>query len=277
MSNLSVKLPFLSNRDPKSAKWDYGHVLLVAGSYGKMGAAVLAAKACLRSGVGLVTVHVPRRGVDIIQTALPEAMASIDDDDCRFTTLPANLDRYDALAVGPAIGTDEQTCRALFALLETIPPSMPRVLDADALNILASHPQALHLASGAVISPHVNEYRRLFGDAEPQSMAEMHNLVIVKKGHISCVYAPSVSPMKIDKGNPGMATAGCGDVLTGVVAGILAQYQAYSKQHSMDAVSVQQLAATAVEVHALAGTKAAQYKSQASMIASDIVEQLMVP
>jgi NAD(P)H-hydrate epimerase len=215
---------FLYNRDPESHKGDYGHALLVAGSYGKMGAAVLAARACLRSGVGLLTVHVPRCGVDILQTAVPEAMLSIDADDHLFTSLPANLDRYDAIAIGPGLGTDERTQAALVALLESRQEWLRKgkqlslVIDADGLNNLAKHPEALHLAEGAVITPHVREYQRLFGDAEPQQMADLHHLVIVKKAHRTGIFAPALTPMTNDTGNPGMATAGSGDVLSGILA-----------------------------------------------------------
>ena len=173
--------PFLASRDPESYKGDYGHALLVAGSYGKMGAAVLAARACLRAGAGLLTVHTPRCGVEILQTAVPEAMISIDDGERCFSSLSAQLERYDAIAVGPGIGTCDATQKALLELLQRRPAGSGLVLDADALNILAQHPESLHLASGAIITPHKMEYKRLFSDAEPQRMADLHNLVVVGK------------------------------------------------------------------------------------------------
>ena len=136
--------PFLYSRNPDSHKGYYGHALLVAGSLGKMGAAVLAARACLRSGVGLLTVHVPRSGVNIIQTAVPEAMLSIDNDDALFTSLPADLSRYDAVAVGPGLGTDPRTRLALTNLLTAFQELKKKdtsqrglVIDADGLNNLA--------------------------------------------------------------------------------------------------------------------------------------------
>ncbi len=271
---------FLFRRDPESHKGDYGHALLVAGSYGKMGAAVLAARACLRSGVGLLTVHVPRCGVDILQTAVPEAMLSIDSDDHLFTSLPANLDRFDAIAVGPGLGTDERTQAALLALLEKRQEwlrkgeQLPLVIDADGLNNLAKHPEALHLAEGAVITPHTREYQRLFGDAETQQMADLHHLVIVKKAHRTGIFAPRQEPIINGTGNPGMATAGSGDVLTGILLGLAAQNSAYSLRHQSTLWLQQEIAALAVHLHGAAGDKAAAHRSQASLLASDIVDHL---
>ena len=122
-------------RDPNTTKWDYGHALLIAGSYGKMGCAILASRACMRSGVGLLTLHLPSRCVDLIQMALPEAMTSIDPSDTIFTMPPSRLDHYQALGIGPGIGTDPKTQEALLQLLKQT--CMPVVLDADALNIIA--------------------------------------------------------------------------------------------------------------------------------------------
>ena len=288
--------PFLSNRDPESHKGWYGHALLIAGSYGKMGAAVLAARACLRSGVGLLTVHVPRCGVQIMQTAVPEAMLSIDTDEQSFTVMPSHLDSYDAIAVGPGLGTDGNTQNALLELLknrnsdasvqlrdavayngENNSGRCPLVLDADALNILSMHPESLHLAEGAVITPHAKEYQRIFADADPQTMADMHGLVIVKKAHRTQIYAPDRVPITNNTGNPGMATAGSGDVLTGIMLGVLTQskaYAAHSSNYSNGDYSLQQLAALAVSMHGTAGDNATIKRSQASVIASDIIESL---
>lgn len=277
---MSYRPDYLYHRDPESHKGDYGHALLVAGSYGKMGAAVLAARACLRSGVGLLTVHVPRCGVDILQTAVPEAMLSIDTDNHLFTSLPAHLDRYDAIAVGPGLGTDGQTQAALLALLESRQEwmqkgkAMPLAVDADGLNNLAKHPEALHLAAGAVITPHEREYQRLFADAEPQQMADMHNLVIVKKAHRTCIFAPKQAPVFNATGNPGMATAGSGDVLTGILLGLMTQNTVYPVRHAQEPLSPQDVAALAVQLHGAAGDKAASALSQPSLLASDIVNHM---
>ena len=270
---------FLSARDPESHKGDYGHALLVAGSYGKMGAAVLAARACLRSGIGLLTVHIPRCGVGIMQTAVPEAMLSIDEGDYCFSSLPKDIDRYTAIAAGPGLGTNDATQCALLQLLEAVQSkpkeSRPKlVLDADALNILARHPDRIHLATGAVITPHNAEYQRLFGDADTQAMADVHDVVIVRKAHRTRIYAPNAAALANDTGNAGMATAGSGDVLTGIALGLVAQAAAYGKRHTGEVYGIQQLAALAAYVHGRAGDIAAERLSQASMIASDIVDSI---
>ena len=272
--------PFLYYRNPDTHKGHYGHALLVAGSLGKMGAAILAARACLRSGVGLLTVHVPRCGVDIMQTALPEAMLSIDDDDAIFSSLPKDLKKYDAVAVGPGLGTDPRTRQALVSLLTAVQElKRPVVIDADGLNMLSMMPENIHLASGAVLTPHAMEYQRLFADAEPQQMANLHELVIVRKGHNSSIFAPGLSPIVNKTGNPGMATAGSGDVLTGIILSLLAQSHAYAAQGLMpDEASngfVQKLVAEAVRLHGRAGDIAATRRPQASIIASDIIDALL--
>ena len=263
---------FLTSRDSDSHKGDYGHALLVAGSFGKMGAAVLAAKACMRAGVGLLTVHVPRQGVEIMQVAVPEAMLSVDADNDCFTTVPGNIERYDAVAVGPGLGTDVRTMAALATLLEHRVSGIPLVLDADALNIIARHPETLHLAAGAVITPHGREYSRLFGTADAQTMSDLHDLTIVCKAHVTKVYAPGCQPMSSDTGNAGMATAGSGDALTGLMLGLLSQYVAYPRRHNMKSATLQQMALLAVMMHGWAGSLAAVKRSQPAVIASDIVD-----
>lgn len=273
------KPDFIYNRDAESSKSDYGHALLIAGSFGKMGAAVLAAKACLRSGVGLLTVHVPRCGVGIMQTAVPEAMVTVDDSDTCFTTPPQSLGRYDAIAIGPGLGTDNKTVNALFSLLRTLYHKKEfhvsrLVLDADALNIIASHPAEMHYIEDAVITPHEREYGRLFSDADPQAMADTHNIVIVKKAHNTMIYAPGCEPVTNHTGNPGMATAGSGDVLSGIMLGLSAQTVAYSRRHPESEMSLRDVAAFAVEVHGRAGDVAASRRCEASMVASDIIEAL---
>lgn len=273
-------LPFLWQRAAASHKGHYGHALLVAGSYGKMGAAVLAARAALRAGVGLLTVHVPRCGVDIMQTAVPEAMLSIDDGSHCFSTLPAQLERYDAVAAGPGLGTDEATQKALLALLQALDPRTPRLLDADALNILARHPEALSMpaaaAASTVLTPHAAEYERLFADAEPQAMANLHGLTIVAKGHHTAVCAPKRVPLiNADAGNAGMATAGSGDVLTGITLGLMAQNVCYPPRHGLAVLPLQTVAFAAVRLHALAGDRAALRRSQPALIASDLIDNLL--
>ncbi len=272
---------YLYNRDPESHKGDYGHALLVAGSYGKMGAAVLAAKACLRAGVGLLTVHVPRIGVNIMQVAVPEAMLSIDDDERIFSSQPKNLDRYDAIAIGPGLGTDDTTQKAVERLIcEKLQShgtsDIPMLIDADGLNILSrcEKEQRGFMLKDIIVTPHSKEYQRLFGDNNPQNMADKYNVVIVKKSHRTVIYAPHAEPIVNDTGNAAMATAGSGDVLTGIMLGLLSQEYAYRRRHEMEEVSKQHVAALAVKIHGAAGDRAANLREGFSVIASDIVESL---
>lgn len=253
-------------RNQETTKHDYGHGLLIAGSYGKMGCAILAAEAALRSGCGLVTVHLPSRCVDPMQMAFPEAMVSIDPSDTLFSHVPEHLDRYAAVALGPGIGTDTVTCEALHRLLRERPANLPLVLDADALNILALHPDWLSLAQGSVLTPHVREYERLFSDADPGEMATKHGLVIVKKAHHTRVYSPNGQVYENQTGNAGMATAGSGDVLTGIMLGMLCSNRLHA--------SVYEIACRAVELHGKIGDLAVANQSESSLIASDLVEKL---
>lgn len=251
----------LNHRRPETHKGDYGHALLIAGSYGKAGAAILAARACMRSGVGLLTVHVPRQLVTILQTAVPEAMLSVDDDEIQFSSLPDHLERYNAVAAGPGLGNTATTRGALRRLLQE--RRGPCVLDADALNMLAYEGWQEEIPTDSVLTPHDGEYRRLFDDADSVAVARRHGVVLVRKGHRTRVYASDGTSYVNTTGNPGMATAGSGDVLTGIVLALLAQ--------GLDSFEA---ARTAVWLHGRAGDIAVQHQSQASLIASDIVEAL---
>lgn len=280
-------------RNQETTKHDYGHGLLIAGAYGRMGCAILAAKAALRSGCGLVSTHLPERCVEPMQAAFPEAMVSIDPSPTLFTTLPANLDRYTAIAVGPGIGTDETTQEALLQLLsnQAILPDhkgtalstaetksnqakkqssnqtiTPFVLDADAINILALQKTLISKLStlNCVITPHAREYQRLFGDADPAEMARRHNIIIVKKAHHTRVYAPDGRVYENLTGNAGMATAGSGDVLTGILLGIIAQKNS----------DLYESACLAVRIHGQIGDNLTKKQSESSLIASDLVEEL---
>lgn len=252
-------------RDPNTTKWDYGHALLVAGSYGRCGCAILAARAALRSGCGLLSAHLPQRCVSPMQAALPEAMIDLDPHDEHFAHLPARLSQYDALAVGPGLGLHADTQQALLQLLQHRPATQPLILDADALNILSQHPEWLTLCRGAVITPHAREYQRLFGTASPAAMAQQHGIIIVGKAHHTRVYAPDGRLYENHTGNAAMATAGSGDVLTGMLAGILAQHP---RADHFAAVC------HAVHLHGMAGDLWTQRHSQSSLIASDLVEAL---
>ena len=254
----------LNNRPSNSHKGNYGHALLVAGSYGKMGCAILAAKSCLRSGVGLLTVHLPERGLLPVQCAVPEAMTSIDCDGLLFANLPPNLTKYNALAIGPGIGTADRTYSALKLLLSSW-GNRPLVLDADALNIIALHKDELLpiLPHNAILTPHAAEYERLFHNESPACISQRHNIIIVQKGFHTKVYSPTDPVFENPTGNPGMATAGSGDVLTGIILALLAQ-----------GVPPFAAATLGVCLHGKAGDFAVKSMSQASLIASDLIENL---
>lgn len=253
--------PCLNHRDPDTHKGHYGHALLVAGSHGMMGAALLAAKACLRTGVGLLSAHVPSSAVDIMQTALPEAMLSIDSCPTHLSALPYPLDRYAALAIGPGLGTHPDTAQALHTLL--VHCTVPLVVDADALNIVAQHHWHHQLPHGTIVTPHQGEYHRLFADADPAAMARHLGITIVVKSHRTRICLPDGTVTLNTTGNAGMATAGSGDVLTGIILALLAQ-----------GLPAPQAATTAVFIHGKSGDMATQKQSQCSLIASDIVENI---
>ena len=257
-------------RNQETTKHDYGHGLLIAGAYGRMGCAILAARAALRSGCGLVSVHLPSRCVEPMQAAFPEAMVSIDSSPTLFTSLPQSLDHYTAIAVGPGIGTDPATAEALFHLLAERPIETPLVLDADALNIIAHYSSApfnfQFSIFNSILTPHAREYERLFGEADPSAMAKEYSLIIVKKSHRTHVYSPDGQLFVNQTGNAGMATAGSGDVLTGIILGMLCANHLRA--------SAYEIACKAVEIHGKTGDIAIEKQSESSLIASDLIENL---
>lgn len=257
--------PLLKERNRFSHKGTYGHCLLISGSYGKMGAAVLAATSCLRSGSGLLTVHVPVRGCEIIQISVPEAMVSLDDSDTCFSKVP-DTDRYDAIAAGPALGTRQSTKKALHTLLKS--SKQPVVLDADALNILSLNKEWMDLIpEKSILTPHPGEFDRLAGQHKTSHdrlltqirMAEKYKLVIILKGTYTSVVTPEGKCFFNSSGNPGMATAGSGDVLTGILLSLLGQ--GYTPVRA---------ALAGVYLHGMAGDYASTVHSPEAMIAGDI-------
>jgi len=246
-------------------KGNFGHALLISGSYGKTGAAVLASKACLRSGVGLLTVHAPKTGYDILQQSVPEAMLSIDRSDLIFTGCEEDID-FDAVGIGPGLGKKSNTQKGLAALIKDM--HKPMVLDADALNIISENSSILDdLPENSIITPHPKEFERLFGETEnawKQTELQIHNakkykLNIVLKGAYTKIATPDGRLFVNSTGNPGMATAGSGDVLTGIVLSLLAQ--GYAPDIA---------ARLAVYIHGLAGDLAAGKYSYEAMTAGDI-------
>lgn len=258
--------PLLQRRKKFDHKGIFGHAIIIAGSYGKAGAATLAAGAALRTGAGLVTVHTPASAVLALQAALPEAMVSPDPGTGNVTVLP-DLSPFDAAGVGPGLGTDPDTARVLRKLLETA--SIPLVLDADALNIIARNRELLEiLPPCTVLTPHPGEFRRLANTEssdyrlmeEQRAFAAQHNCIVVLKGAHTSVALPGGDVYFNSTGNPGMATGGSGDVLTGMITSLLAQ-----GYEPADA------AVTGVYLHGLAGDVALRIHSEESVIAGDIL------
>ena len=256
-------------RQKFSHKGSYGHSLLIAGSYGMMGAAILSARACLRTGTGLLTTHVPRMGYAIAQATVPESIFSQDINDTHFSALPA-LEKFTAAGIGPGIGMAHETVSALKALLVSY--KKPIVLDADAINIVSAHQEILEMIpENTIITPHPGEFDRLAGSSvngykRNQLQIEFsrkHKLIIVLKGAYSSITMPDGRCFYNSSGNPGMATAGSGDVLTGMILSLLAQ--GYAPDEA---------ALIGTFVHGLAGDLAACKESQLAMIASDIVKNI---
>lgn len=261
--------PLLHPRHPFSAKRDFGSAMMFAGSMGMMGAAVLCARSALKCGAGLATVHTPRTGITILQTAVPEAMFEPDRNEKVISDMSLHHS-HKAVAVGPGIGTNDVTVNALEVLLKTCKSAL--VLDADALNCIVKRPELLTLLPPrTVITPHIGEFDRLFGK-QPNSeqrlkkaieMSRHYNIIIVLKGHFTMIVRPTGSVWFNSTGNPGMATAGSGDVLTGVIAGFMAQ--GLQPEHA---------ATAGVFIHGLAGDIASDEIGEYGVIASDISDRL---
>lgn len=251
-------------------KGNFGHALIVAGSYGKIGAAVLSSKACMRSGVGLLSCHIPKCGYDIMQTSLAEAMVMTDFNSSFITNLEDDLSTYRSIGIGPGIGTAPETRDMLKEVLSVY--KKPVVLDADAINSLAMDKALFHiLPADSILTPHPKEFERLFGKTANEferidlavAKAKELKAVIVLKGHHTLIATPGGKAFFNTTGNAGMATGGSGDVLTGILTGLLAQ-----------GYSAEQAAILGVYVHGLAGDLAAEMFSMEAMIAGDIVEQI---
>lgn len=266
---MPITIPFLQSilrpRPVDGHKGTFGHALLVAGSYGMAGAGILAGRSCMRSGVGKLTVHIPQKNNDIMQVALPEAILHHDKDDKRWTAMPLDASvpiPYNAIGIGPGIGTGQETSEALHRMLEAMAAtSMPMVLDADALNILAQNPGWFALLpTGCIITPHPLEYRRLV-----EAGACMDNVILVLKGHPTTITIPGDTPAQYvcPYGNDGMGTAGSGDVLTGIILGLLAQ--GYPPRDA---------AILGVSLHAISGDIASEALGRHSLIASDLTDYL---
>lgn len=258
--------PLLQSRNKFGHKGTYGHALLVAGSYGMMGASVLASKSCLASGVGLLTVHVPKVGYNVIQSSVPEALVEIDQSEFIFTD-EKNVDKFTAIGIGPGLGKGVTRAEALKKVLTSC--KVPITIDADALNIISENKNFLELLpKNSIITPHPGEFDRLFGKCNSgferfelaRNVSAKYNVTIVLKGAFTQVFTPEGKVFFNSTGNPGMATGGSGDVLTGIITGLLAQD--YSPRNASLA---------GVYIHGLAGDLASAAIGENAMVASDII------
>ena len=271
-------------------KGDCGRVLIVAGSEGMMGAAVLSCRSALRSGAGLVQLAVPKELFPVAQVAVPEAT-------CRTRSFsPEDLARYDAVAVGPGLGTERESVEAVKFILEHY--EGPLVLDADALNIIAEPENQLLLLlqvrrGQTVVTPHIGEARRLLGEdgakyfagnaeerlAMADALTELTGATVVLKGKGSLVSTEGEVTYINTTGNPGMATGGSGDVLTGIIAGLWGQKQPADEDEAdctrggFRRLTAHEAAACGVYLHGLAGDLAAEELGEYGLIAGDIAEK----
>ncbi|MCE3296597.1 MAG: NAD(P)H-hydrate dehydratase [Crocinitomicaceae bacterium] len=258
----------LPKRHPSGSKHDFGHALLIAGSEEKMGAAVLATKACLRSGAGLTTVHIPTSGKTAFNISAPEAMLSLDSHDKILVDFP-DLSYKTALGVGPGIGKEAETAELVLKALQA---DLPKIFDADALNILAENPGWKHyLDQKTVLTPHQREFDRLTKTHEnwteritsARSFVEEYKCVLILKAPHTLIFSPDGRVFYNSTGNPGLAKGGSGDVLTGIITAYLAQGIA-----PLDA------AIAAVYHHGKAADLAVKEISEKALLAGDVVEFL---
>jgi NAD(P)H-hydrate epimerase len=256
---------------PKFAhKGSNGLGLLIAGSAQMPGAAILAAQAAMRSGLGKLIVHAPTDALSKALIRVPEIISSFDPNTDCFSSLPDALNNCNTLAIGPGLGKDFCTQNAVCELLKKI--SYPIIVDADALNILAENKEWLSLLpQNSIITPHAGEFERLVGKTAnrfektsiAQDFAQKHRIIVVLKGHYTTIVLPNETVYINTTGNQGMATAGSGDVLTGILLGLLTK--GYSPENA---------AKMGVYLHGLAGDLALENQSYESLIASDIIENL---
>ena len=271
--NLADATALCKPRCTDSHKGTYGHGLLIAGSFGMGGAALMSARACLKSGIGLLTVSTPECNRIILQTAVPETMVRTNGERC-WTDVIDDILRYSAIAVGPGLGTNPDTGNVLAKLLKSVSDAGKQLtIDADALNLIASSDR-LDSLEGTIITPHPGEFDRLLKccglsydkskRAEQASeFAVKYNCHVILKGHSTVVASPDGDISANTTGNPGMATGGSGDVLTGILLALCAQgFSPY------DATRL------GVFIHGLAGDIAADRLGQVSMTATDIIASL---
>lgn len=255
----------LKKRDKFSHKGTFGHAAIVAGSYGKFGAALLASKGALKSGAGLVTAIVPEKGVNILQIGAPEVMVS-PNSGTESPVGDVDLSPYSAVGVGPGLGTNAETAKVVAEIIES---QLPAVIDADALNLMAAEKNGFKKAHpNLVFTPHPGEFRRMVGEWKSDcerlnkqiEWSKSHNAYLLVKGAHSSLSTPDGKVYFNSTGNPGMATAGSGDVLTGIITGLLSC--GYSTEDS---------AIIGMFLHGRAGDIARKTTGEEALTASDII------
>jgi len=277
LSNLSVDRHYIDDnavkkmwvtRNPFSHKGDHGRALLIAGSRGMMGACILASKACLRSGIGLLHVHVPNGYDQLLHTTSPEAMIVQDVSENEFSNHSSNHD-YDVIGIGPGLGRTEATKSATFQLIKS--STAPIVLDADALNIIADSISVLDQMKEVVLTPHPGEFDRLFGKhANRQErittqieMSKKYKIYIVLKGKFSSISCPDGSIYFNNTGNAGLAKGGSGDILTGMIVALIGRVK-----------NIKSAVLTAVYLHGYAADLAKDDLGMESMLATDVIDHI---
>ena len=261
----------IKKRKKFSHKGTFGHAFLYSGSYGKTGALILSAKSCLRTGVGLLSAFVPQTSYNILQTSVPEAMCfTFNDINSSFQT--PDLSPYNAIGIGPGIGKERLSLAVLTDIIQKNKNKVPMVIDADGLNLLSENKYLLkELPENSILTPHPGEFKRLVKDYKNDTekldklkkLSGKFKLLVVLKGANTVVAVPDGRLYFNTTGNPGMATAGSGDVLTGIILSLLAQNY-----------NPLQAAVFGSFIHGLAGDLAAEIIGQNSLIASDIIDYL---
>lgn len=258
----------LQPRQKHNYKGSFGHALMVAGSKTKGGAAILSAKAAMRSGVGLLTMGIPDSLLIPLQVSCPEAMSVLLGDE-EISSVPA-IDAYTSIGIGPGIGVGKSSTNFLKALIQNC--KVPMLIDADALNILSENKTWLSfIPQNSIFTPHLGEFKRLIVNTEDSfdrlkaqiEFSKKFECIVILKGPNSQISLPDGRVYYNSTGNPGMATAGSGDVLSGLITGLLAR-----KYHPMYA------AILGVYLHGLAGDIAAEKLGEEAMNAGDIIESI---
>jgi NAD(P)H-hydrate epimerase len=259
----------IHKRNQDSHKGTYGHAIIVAGSFGKIGAAVLTAKACLKTGVGLLTMYIPKCGYNIMQTSVPEAMVICDENETMIAN-DVQLEKFNAVGIGCGIGTDVATEKVVKNIIQSF--KKPMVIDADAINIISKNKAWLKwIPVGSIFTPHAMEFERLCGKSANEEdrkitqidFSKTHHVCIILKGHHTVISCPDGNVYTNTTGNAGMAKAGNGDALTGMLTAFLAQGYA-----------AEQACIAGVYLHGLAGDMAVKETGEFSLLASDLIETI---